>query len=273
MAAGSETSIPAAQACAVSRQKPIRSRGRPRGRGRLGDAGQLRRRRAQPEPAAGRVLEDDHRPRPVPPSTSASASASPSARRSVPAATPAPRCDPMWTLTNRPAEPGRRPQVAGEDRHGATEEVLLDPGEVHEVRGMDRDRRDVVAPRGGPGTPAARPAAAARRRHAVGLSTKTWIALAPISWARSTALTMPLPSGRWAPRRRPSGSIRGIVRRAAVRPRPSAGSLRDARSRRAPARSGRGCVPACSRHRRRARSGRSRRRLAGTGSRPARSRR
>src|SRR4051794_33004932 len=33
------------------------------------------------------------------------------------------------------------------------------------------------------------------------------MAVAPISWARSTALTMPWPSGRWAPRRRPSGSI------------------------------------------------------------------
>ena len=41
-----------------------------------------------------------------PSSTSASVSASPSARRRVPAATPAPRCDPTWTLTNRPRNPG-----------------------------------------------------------------------------------------------------------------------------------------------------------------------
>ena len=47
-------------------------------------------------------------------------------------------------------EPGRGPQVAGEDRHGATEEVLLDPGQVHEVRGMDRDRCDVVLGEAGP---------------------------------------------------------------------------------------------------------------------------
>ena len=53
---------------------------------------------------------------------------------------------------------------------------------------------------------------AVRRRHAVGLSEKIWIASAPISCARSTAFTIPVPSGRWAPRRRPSGSIRGIVR-------------------------------------------------------------
>jgi hypothetical protein len=52
---------------------------------------------------------------------------------------------------------------------------------------------------------------AARRFQAVGLSPKIWSAVAPISAARSAALTIPLPSGRWAPRRRPSGSIRAIV--------------------------------------------------------------
>ena len=52
----------------------------------------------------------------------------------------------------------------------------------------------------------------ARRRQAVGLSVQIWSASAPISWARSTARTMPVASGRWAPMRRWSGGIRGIVR-------------------------------------------------------------
>src|SRR5437899_10268787 len=52
---------------------------------------------------------------------------------------------------------------------------------------------------------------AARRFHAVGLSPKIWMAVAPISAARSAAFTIPSPTGRWARRRRPSGSIRAIV--------------------------------------------------------------
>ena len=52
----------------------------------------------------------------------------------------------------------------------------------------------------------------ARRRQAVGLSVKICSASAPISWARSTAFTIPPPSGRWAPSRRPSGSMAAIVR-------------------------------------------------------------
>ena len=41
-----------------------------------------------------------------PPFVSAITRATPSAIRSVPAATPAPRCDPVWTLTNLAANPG-----------------------------------------------------------------------------------------------------------------------------------------------------------------------
>ena len=61
MAAGSPTSIPAAQAWAVSRQNPSRSGGDAPGQGGLEDAGQLGDIGAQPEAAPGRVLEDDHR--------------------------------------------------------------------------------------------------------------------------------------------------------------------------------------------------------------------
>ena len=50
-----------------------------------------------------------------------------------------------------------------------------------------------------------------RRRHDVGLSAKTWSARAPMTRARSTALTIPSPSGRWAPSRRPSGRDRPLL--------------------------------------------------------------
>ena len=56
-----------------------------------------------------------------------------------------------------------------------------------------------------------------RRCHEVGLSLKTWSADAPISAARSAALTMPCPSGRCAPRRRPFGSIGRRVAERVVR--------------------------------------------------------
>ena len=41
-------------------------------------------------------------------------------------------------------EARRRTQVAGEDRHGAAEEVLLGAGQVDQVGGVDGDRPDVV---------------------------------------------------------------------------------------------------------------------------------
>ena len=50
---------------------------------------------------------------------------------------------------------------------------------------------------------------AARRRQAVGLSEKTWIVVAPMVRARSAALTMPCPSARWTPMRRPPRAARG----------------------------------------------------------------
>src|SRR3989337_824344 len=46
---------------------------------------------------------------------------------------------------------------------------------------------------------------ALRRCQAVGLSAKTWMAVAPISTARLAARTMPAPRGRWAPIRGSSG--------------------------------------------------------------------
>ena len=50
-----------------------------------------------------------------------------------------------------------------------------------------------------------------RRFQAVGLSTKTWMPSRRSRAARSAALSNPSPSGRWTPRRGPSGSIGAIV--------------------------------------------------------------
>ena len=61
IAAGRPRSIPAPQACAVSRQNPTRSGRDVPGRDGLGDRGQLGDARPEPEAAPGRVLEDDHR--------------------------------------------------------------------------------------------------------------------------------------------------------------------------------------------------------------------
>ena len=107
-----------------------------------------------------------------------------------------------------------RPQVAREDLDRPLEESSSGPGEVDEVRGVDGDRPDVELGQAGPERGLLARRLDCRRRQAVGLSPKIWSASAPISWARSTALTIPPPRVRWAPSRRPSGSIRGIVRRA-----------------------------------------------------------
>ena len=72
---------------------------------------------------------------------------------------------------------------------------------------MDGERRDLRPRPAARGTRAISGDGSARRRQAVGLSLKIWSAVAPISAARSAALTMPSAEARWAPRRRPSGSI------------------------------------------------------------------
>ena len=124
----------------------------------------------------------------------------------------------MWTLTNRAANPGAaRRSLARTSTERAKKsssgparltryEAWIATGWMSSATSRSR--------KAGPSL-----GGAARRRQAVGLSAKIWSAVAPISCARSTALTMPRPNGRWAPRRRPSGSIRGMVRRADAAPR------------------------------------------------------
>ena len=82
---------------------------------RLGDGGQLLDARAQAEAAAGRVLEDDRGPLGTGRSVVGGTAPSTSARTSADAVGEPPdarlgrrlpRCDPMWTLTNRPRKPG-----------------------------------------------------------------------------------------------------------------------------------------------------------------------
>ena len=125
-----------------------------------------------------------------------------------PPRTPRPAMRPDVDVDEPAAEPGRRPQVAGQDPDGAAEEVLLGPArltryEAWIATGAMSSSVEALAEGA-----AARSGGSARRRQAVGLSAKIWIALAPISCARSTALTIPAPSGRWAPRRRPSEASR-----------------------------------------------------------------
>ena len=203
-------------------------------------------------------------------------SASPSASRAIPAGTPAPRCDPTWTLTNRAANQGAARSSLASRPTDRPKKSSSGPARLTRYEAwMATGRMSSSIRRSRKAGPSA--GGAARRRQAVGLSANTWSASAPISCARSTALTMPRPSGRWAPRRRPSGSIRGMVRRGCgATPwsgRSGAGGTSAAGTMRALVRSARGFDPSCSRHRRRVRSGRSRRRRADTGWPRARSRR
>ena len=143
---GSPTSIPAAHACATSRQKPIRS------------AGRLRLAAASAMAASSATSTPSPKPLPAEFSRTIRAGAVAAAARAVdlgedqreavgepldarrhPAA--AVRADVDVDEPRR--EPGRGPKVAGEDLDRASEEVLLGSGEVDEVRGVDRDRMDV----------------------------------------------------------------------------------------------------------------------------------
>ncbi len=112
-------------------------------RGGLGDRRQLGDIDAQPEPAAGRVLEHDHRRvGPVIDLGQRERQAIGQAFRAGRDPGPAVRSD--MDVDEPTGEARRRTQVAGEDSHGATEEVLLGPGQVDQVRGVDGDRPDVV---------------------------------------------------------------------------------------------------------------------------------
>ena len=110
---------------------------------RLRQARKLLHGRAQPEPAARGVLEDDHRglrgllhlgERPrhaVGEAIDARLDAGPSMRSDVHVDVACP-------------EARAGPQLMGKDLDGALPERRLGPGQVHEVRGVDRDRFDPV---------------------------------------------------------------------------------------------------------------------------------
>jgi hypothetical protein len=106
------------------------------------------------------------------------------------------------------AEPGRAVDVMLQDLDRSLEEVGLAASQVHQIGGVDGDGTDVelakfLAKRGlllrrlGPATPRGRVVA------------EDWSAVAPIAWARSTALTIPPPR---------AGGHRAGVRRGASAP-------------------------------------------------------
>ena len=161
--------------------------------------------RPNPPPAE---FSSTNRTDPAP--SSASARTRARARRPAgrcPSATEVSRCEPMWTFRKRAVEPGRRPQVAGQDLDG--------PARRSHGSGPARLTRYEAWIATGPmpqlGEPLAEGRRSAggsgRRRQAVGLSPKTWMRGRP---DRVTLARRPCPSpdatDRWAPSRRPSGS-------------------------------------------------------------------
>ena len=124
----------------------------------------------------------------------------------MPAATDVSRWDPMWTLTNRASNAGAASELMRQQADRPFAEVRLRAGQVDEVRRVDGHGTDVPGQRAARGRPATRPAARrvdARRSGCRRRSAAPWRRW---SWARSTAFAMPFARGRWAPRRRPSGS-------------------------------------------------------------------
>ena len=138
---GSDRSIPAPQAWAVSRQNPVRASSMPRAASASAMAVSSSRStpRVDPPPAE---FSSTRRTDPGPPSTSARTRATPSASRPTPSATEVSRCEPMWTFRNAASNARRRPQVVGQDLDGALVGHRLRAGEVDQVRGVDRDRAD-----------------------------------------------------------------------------------------------------------------------------------
>ena len=135
-------------------------------------------------------------------------------------------------------------KLVGEHAHGALAGDRVRRREVDQVRRVDRERGDPVAVEA---VAEGRQLAGrrSRRRHDVGLSLNTWSAEAPIAAARSAARTMPGPRGRWAPSRRPFGSIHPktsrdgparppAARAPGARPMTRGDGLRDLRPRSAP---------------------------------------
>ena len=185
-----------------SRRDPRERRGR---RSRRGSRPSPR----SSSPACRRTRPSSRAPGSAPssgPSAASKARAIPSASPAIPVSRSVPRCEPTWTLTKRAPKSGAtRSSLARTATDRSTSsgsaparftryEAWIASGPIPS---SSTRARNAGSSRGG----------AARRRQAVGLSLKTWSVSSPISWARSTARTIPWPSGRWAPTRRPSGSM------------------------------------------------------------------
>ena len=154
----------------VDAEPDPRRRHAPRRHG-LGDVGQLGDVHPEPEPAARRVLEDDHGG--VGPVVDLGEDERQAIGQPGRAGgdTGAPvRAD--VDVDEPTGEARRRAQVAGEDRHRRPKNASSRPGEVDQVRRVDRDGPDVELAAGGRGRPLCSAGGSTRRRHAVGLSTE-----------------------------------------------------------------------------------------------------
>ena len=175
-------------------------------------------------------------------------------------------------------EPGRGPQVAGQDADRAREEVLLGTGQVDEVRGVDRDRIGCRAPtsrsrKAGPSAGRRRAAPPGGRVVGEHLERVGADLVRPVDRLDHAAAERQVGAEASSVGKHPRhGTTCGAPCLAGPVVRARAG-LAPTPTMRAPCAGGRGRGPSCTRRRRRARSGRSRRRRAGTGWRPARSRR
>src|SRR6476646_6486622 len=214
-----ETSIPAPQRWAVSRQKATRSRisgTSPAARAIAAHSATFTPiPQPPPDELSTATIEAGPRPGPAVAASSFASAASnaraiPSTRRAIPVSTPLPPCDPAWTFTIR--APKRRADSSSDasssierSRRTSSAPARLIRYEAWTTSGaMSRpSRTSRNAAISGEGS--------ARRCQAVGLSQKTWRAVAPISAARAAAFTIPSPIGRWAPSRRPSGSMAAIL--------------------------------------------------------------
>ena len=124
------------------RTRPARSGRRARRGPRRWPPARRRRARARSRRRpSSRATSIGRRPAAVASTSAAASRATPVGRAALDArpSTPAPRCEPMWTLTNRAAERRARPAARWRARDRALEEVRVGAGEVDQVRGVDRD--------------------------------------------------------------------------------------------------------------------------------------
>ena len=96
-----------------------------------------------PNAAAGRVLEHERRVAPLVAGERGTATR-PSATRAAPASTPAPRCEPTWTLTYAaPYDPGAPASSCARTSTDARETSAPGPARLTRYGGVDRHRADV----------------------------------------------------------------------------------------------------------------------------------